>query len=96
MRARRRLVVVGAGHAGFTMAALLRSSGWDGSLTLVSSDPDLPYQRPPLSKAALTEGIDDVEVSFRGPQFYDDHDIRLLSGTTVGSIHRASREVELT
>ena len=42
-----------AGHAGGSAAAFLRQFGWQGAITLVGTEPLLPYQRPPLSKAWL-------------------------------------------
>ena len=47
------VVIVGAGHAGGTLAALLRQYGHAGAVTLVGEEPIPPYQRPPLSKAWL-------------------------------------------
>mgnify|MGYP001118786019 CR=1 FL=1 len=47
-----RIVIVGAGQAGASMAARLRALGHAGALTLVGAERDPPYQRPPLSKAA--------------------------------------------
>ena len=47
------VVILGAGHAGGTAAALLRQYGHEGPITLVGDEPIAPYQRPPLSKAWL-------------------------------------------
>jgi len=47
------VVIVGAGQAGFQVAASLRQEGYDGRITLIGDEPGLPYQRPPLSKAYL-------------------------------------------
>ncbi len=46
-------VVIGAGQAGSSLVARLRRDGFDGEITLIGSEPYLPYQRPPLSKAYL-------------------------------------------
>ncbi|MCE5287936.1 MAG: FAD-dependent oxidoreductase [Nocardiaceae bacterium] len=54
----RRLVVVGASLAGLRAVEAARKSGFDGQITLIGSEPYLPYDRPPLSKAYL----DDVEL----------------------------------
>jgi 3-phenylpropionate/trans-cinnamate dioxygenase ferredoxin reductase component len=50
----RGLVIVGAGEAGTRAAIALRENGWNGPLTLIGDEPHAPYERPPLSKAALT------------------------------------------
>ena len=47
------VVIIGAGHAGGTAAALLRQYGYEAPITLVGEEPIAPYQRPPLSKAWL-------------------------------------------
>jgi NADPH-dependent 2,4-dienoyl-CoA reductase/sulfur reductase-like enzyme len=48
------IVVVGASAAGLGAAEGLRSEGYDGDLVVVDPDPDLPYERPTLSKAFLS------------------------------------------
>ena len=46
-------IIIGASHAGVQLAFSLRREGWVGSILLMGDEPGLPYQRPPLSKAAL-------------------------------------------
>jgi 3-phenylpropionate/trans-cinnamate dioxygenase ferredoxin reductase subunit len=91
----RRVVVVGAGHGGFTVCATLRTMGWDGELTLVDSDDMLPYQRPPLSKKFLAGEETLSDTHFRPPAFYDDHNIGLVLGRRVIGIDRAARTVDV-
>ena len=57
-RAPARVVVVGAGLAGGRTCTALRSAGFDGEIILVGTERHEPYDRPPLSKAVLTSGID--------------------------------------
>jgi len=47
------VVIVGAGHAGFQLAASLRQAGFKDRVYLINDEAHLPYQRPPLSKAYL-------------------------------------------
>jgi len=91
----RRVVVVGAGHAGFTVCATLRTLGWDGELTLIDSDHTLPYQRPPLSKKVLAgeQTLDDAH--FRPHDFYGHYGIDLVLGHPVVAIDRVERAVQL-
>ena len=91
----RRVAVVGAGHAGFTVCATLRTLGWDGELTLIDSDDSLPYQRPPLSKKVLAGAETLEDARFRPRAFYDDHDIGLVLGHRVVGIDRSARAVHL-
>ena len=47
------IIIVGAGHAGFQLAASLRQHGFEGAIVLIGDEGVLPYQRPPLSKDYL-------------------------------------------
>jgi NADPH-dependent 2,4-dienoyl-CoA reductase/sulfur reductase-like enzyme/nitrite reductase/ring-hydroxylating ferredoxin subunit len=49
-----RVVIVGAGAGGHACAELLGRSGFTGSVTLISDDPDPPYDRTECSKGYLT------------------------------------------
>ncbi|MBO9631063.1 MAG: FAD-dependent oxidoreductase, partial [Shinella sp.] len=44
------MVIIGAGEAGTRAAFALREASFTGSVTLVGTEPHLPYERPPLSK----------------------------------------------
>jgi 3-phenylpropionate/trans-cinnamate dioxygenase ferredoxin reductase subunit len=87
-----RIVIVGAGHAGTTAAALLRTHGYQGEIVVLSGEPHLPYDRPPLSKA-LFKGTEPVALLPAG--FYAERDIDLRLGAEVVAIDRAARSVEL-
>lgn len=56
----RRVVIVGSGIGGIRTAQALRSAGFAGKVTVVGAEPDLPYDRPPLSKGYLA-GQDSAE-----------------------------------
>lgn len=49
----RTAVVVGASVGGVRTAQALRTEGWTGRIVLVGAEPDLPYDKPPLSKQVL-------------------------------------------
>ena len=68
-----RVVIVGAGHAGFQLGASLRQGGFDGTIVLLSDEPVLPYQRPPLSKDYLGGKIGLDLLLMRPEAFYRDH-----------------------
>ena len=48
------MVIIGAGEAGARAALGLREAGYGGPVTLIGEEPHAPYERPPLSKAAMT------------------------------------------
>ena len=89
------IVIVGAGHAGGTAAALLRQHGWQGSITLVGDEPVAPYQHPPLSKAWLTAGTEEPRVALRPDNFYIDKNIGLRLDTRAIAIDRIAQVVIL-
>ena len=91
---RRSIVIVGAGHAGVQTAASLREEGSDDAIILLSAEPDLPYQRPPLSKAFLKGQMDRAGLPLRAEQFYRDKAIDLRLGVAATRIDLAGRKVE--
>ena len=88
------VLIVGAGHAGFQVAASLRQLGYKDRVVLINDEAHLPYQRPPLSKAYLkgTGGPDSL--MFRPKKFYDDQHIELIADHAV-SIDRGARQLKL-
>ena len=47
-------LIVGGGPAGFACARALREGGADGSVVVVSRDPDPPYDRTACSKGVTS------------------------------------------
>ena len=92
---RRSIVIIGAGHAGVQAAASLREEGADDAIVLLSGEPDLPYQRPPLSKAFLKGAMDLAGLPLRAEQFYREKQIDLRLGVQATRIDLAARRVEL-
>jgi 3-phenylpropionate/trans-cinnamate dioxygenase ferredoxin reductase component len=90
-----RVVIVGASHAGFQLAASLRQGGFDGAIVLLGDEPVLPYQRPPLSKDYLDGKIGFELLVMRPEAFYRDHRIDFLPGARAAAIDRAGRTVAL-
>src|SRR5438552_6184656 len=90
-----RVVIVGAGHAGFQLGASLRQGGFDGAIVLLSDERVLPYQRPPLSKDYLDGKIGLDLLLMRPEKFYRDHRIDYLAGTRAAEIDRAGKRLRL-
>jgi 3-phenylpropionate/trans-cinnamate dioxygenase ferredoxin reductase subunit len=89
------VVIIGAGHAGGTAAALLRQYGFEAPITLVGEEPIPPYQRPPLSKAWLKGEADADSLALKPTEFYPEVGIELILGVKVAAIDRARRVVSL-
>ncbi|RZF24462.1 pyridine nucleotide-disulfide oxidoreductase [Paraburkholderia sp. UYCP14C] len=90
-----KVVIVGAGQAGFQAAASLRKAEFDGRIQLIGDEPCIPYERPPLSKSYLAgeTGLDGL--SLRPEMFYQNERIELEPGETAIAINRQARHVEL-
>ncbi|MGH3337401.1 MAG: FAD-dependent oxidoreductase, partial [Propionibacteriaceae bacterium] len=56
-----RIVIIGASLAGGGAAVALRDQGYQGELTLIGEESQLPYERPPLSKAVLLREADEPD-----------------------------------
>src|SRR3954454_24904935 len=92
--AQKTVLIVGAGHAGFQLAASLRQHGFGERVCLINDEAHLPYQRPPLSKAYLKgEGRPD-SLMFRPDKFYRDQNIELVGDRAV-SIDRGAHRLLL-
>jgi 3-phenylpropionate/trans-cinnamate dioxygenase ferredoxin reductase subunit len=91
-----RVVIVGAGHAGGTAAALLRQYGHAGPIVLVGEEPIAPYQRPPLSKAWLKGEATADSLALKPVSFYAEHDIDLRMDVCATVIDRAAKTVTLS
>ena len=90
-----RIVIIGAGLAGATAAVTLRDDGFDGEIQLIGAEPQLPYNRPPLSKGYLRgeERLEDQLVN--PPGIYAEKSIRLGLGTRAMAIDATKKHVEV-
>jgi NADPH-dependent 2,4-dienoyl-CoA reductase/sulfur reductase-like enzyme len=90
-----RIVVIGGGLAAAKTVEALRGDGYSGRLDLVSDEPDLPYERPPLSKDYLQGKADFDSAVVHDEQWYADHDVTLHRGVAAMSVDRDKHQVEL-
>lgn len=86
--------MIGGGHGGSQVAASLRADGYDGALTLVTAEHDVPYQRPPLSKAFLKTMSHDL-LPLRPESFYVKNTIELRRGVEAIAVDRGEGRVVL-
>ena len=89
-----RFVIVGAGLAGAKAAETLREEGFDGRLILIGDEPELPYERPPLSKEYLRGEKTEVPYVHEA-SFYPDNAIEVLTSTRVSGVDLGMRELLL-
>jgi NADPH-dependent 2,4-dienoyl-CoA reductase/sulfur reductase-like enzyme len=86
-----RVVVVGASIAGMRAAEAVRKAGFGGEVLVFGDEPHMPYNRPPLTKDALANGIDPDRLIFRVPKAAQDTEWRL--DTKVVAADLAARTV---
>ena len=89
------IAIVGASLAGSSAAATLREEGFDGRTVLIGAEPQLPYDRPPLSKNYLRGTTSFEKTLLRPPEFYRERDIEMRLGTTVTRVDAEKRTLAL-
>jgi 3-phenylpropionate/trans-cinnamate dioxygenase ferredoxin reductase subunit len=89
------ILIIGGGQAGAQAIDTLRKEGFGGRLVLIGDEPELPYQRPPLSKKYLSGEMAADRLPFRHRSFYDEHRIELKLGRQAVRLDAAARQVEL-
>jgi 3-phenylpropionate/trans-cinnamate dioxygenase ferredoxin reductase subunit len=88
-------MIVGASLTGAKAAAELREIGFDGRVVLIGSEDERPYERPPLTKDYLRGESDREKAYVHTANFYEEHDIELMTGATVNGIDPAGSRVTL-
>lgn len=86
-------VIVGAGLAGSSAIDGIRQHDATGSVLLIGAEPELPYDRPPLSKQ-LWFGTKQIEqVYLHDRSYYRAKRVELLLATRITALDRAAREL---
>ncbi|MCI1047032.1 NAD(P)/FAD-dependent oxidoreductase [Caballeronia zhejiangensis] len=88
-----KVVIIGAGHAGGTLATTLRQYKFEGEVTLLGDEGRPPYQRPPLSKAWLMGEVEEKDLFLKPHAYYTDNRIDLHVDESVTQIDRHARLV---
>ncbi|GEL21890.1 pyridine nucleotide-disulfide oxidoreductase [Pseudonocardia sulfidoxydans NBRC 16205] len=92
--AERTVVVAGGGLAAAKTAEALRAEGFDGAITLIGAETDVPYERPALSKGYLQGGDARESIDVHPRQWYADNGVDLRLGSPVTEVdaeeHRVS------
>jgi 3-phenylpropionate/trans-cinnamate dioxygenase ferredoxin reductase subunit len=89
-------VLIGGGLAAGNCARWLRRSGADGSILLVGREPDLPYDRPPLSKGYLKGTDTRSDALFQTADWYAEQQIEVLTRTSAMKLDLGERTVRLS
>ena len=87
------VVIVGSGAAGAAAAEMLRRLGYTGSVSMIGLE--APVDRPNVSKDYLAGTAPEDWMPLRSPDFYEKHDITLITGVEVTGIDIGSRTIAL-
>jgi len=93
MSADDQILILGGGQAAAQACASLRQFGYDGRIDVLAEEADLPYQRPPLSKAYMKGELDRERLYFKMQDWYQSNDIHLHLDNRAEKIDRATRTV---
>ncbi|MEK1924359.1 MAG: FAD-dependent oxidoreductase [Rhizobium giardinii] len=86
-------VIVGGGHGGSQTAAALRQCGFTGSIALIGAEPEIPYDRPSLSKDYLAGKKTFDRMHLRPQDFWDAREVELLLGRHVSKVDPTTHTV---
>jgi len=89
------MVIIGAGECGGRAALALRDLGYEGPVTLVGDEPHLPYERPPLSKEAMTGEAPAIK-AIASDALLAERSIRHIHSVQAVAIDRAAHVVRLS
>jgi NADPH-dependent 2,4-dienoyl-CoA reductase/sulfur reductase-like enzyme len=87
-------VILGGGVvAGYAAKAFVEHGVAAGDLGIISADDQLPYERPPLSKAFLAGKVDGEEILINDPDFYRHHNIGVRLESWVDEVDLAEKKL---
>ncbi len=87
------VVIVGGGHGGAQTAIMLRTQKFEGSIAIVGDEPELPYERPPLSKEYFAGEKEFERIQLRPAKYWDEREVTMLLGQRVVAVDPAERMV---
>jgi len=90
------VLIVGAGHGGAQAAVALRQNKFEGTIAIVGDEPDLPYERPPLSKEYFSGEKSFERILIRPASFWAERNVEMLLGKRVTSVAPDRHEVTLS
>jgi 3-phenylpropionate/trans-cinnamate dioxygenase ferredoxin reductase component len=88
-------LIIGGGDAGFAAARTLREEGAEGSVVIVSRDPDPPYDRTAVSKGFLGGEKSRAEVTLGGEDWFTENNVELLTRTSAMKLDPEAHTVTL-
>lgn len=93
MSERADVVIVGAGQGGAQTAMALRQLKYAGSVLVIGEEPELPYERPALSKEYLAGDKAFEKMLLRPATFWAERNVTMRLGHRVTSVDATKHEV---
>ena len=87
------VLIAGGGLAAQRCCETLRRHGFSGSIAIACEESLRPYDRPPLSKAALTGPGEPPAARFRSEDWYEQNDVELLLGVRACELDARGKRV---
>ena len=87
------VVVVGSSLAGLRACETLRTEGFEGTISLIGAESELPYDRPPLSKKFLAGDWESDRIRLRKQESFDALDLSQHLGVAATALDVPSRTV---
>lgn len=87
------IIIIGGGIAGTNAAQQLRKEGFEGRIILFDRAPDMPYDRPPLSKEFMLGEVEEPDVLLVDPVIFEELNIELHLGMKIKEIDPENREI---
>lgn len=89
------ICIVGAGHGGAQAAIALRQRKFDGTIAMIGEEPEIPYERPPLSKDYFAGEKTFDRILIRPAAFWKERNVAMLTGRRVVAVDPAAQTVSL-
>jgi 3-phenylpropionate/trans-cinnamate dioxygenase ferredoxin reductase subunit len=86
-------LIIGGGVAAAKAAEGLRAAGGTGSAVVMTAEPELPYERPPLSKDFLRGEAGREKTCTHDEAWYREHDVEVVLATRASTMDPATRTV---
>jgi 3-phenylpropionate/trans-cinnamate dioxygenase ferredoxin reductase subunit len=87
------VLIVGAGHGGAQAAIALRQRKFEGTIAMIGEEPEIPYERPPLSKDYFSGEKTFERILIRPAAFWEERHVAMLTGKRVVAVDPTAHTV---
>lgn len=87
-------LIIGAGHGGAQLAIALRHQKCAGSIGMIGDEPELPYDRPPLSKEYFAGEKEFERLLIRPESFWAERAVTILLNRRVTTVNAQAQQVQ--